>query len=706
MKAKGAIVFRGIFYCFLALLFGITLAKGMFGGDIKSLCIAVVCLAGVGIYLLVRKRWKVLLVLFAFFFAGNGLFFAGMAVWGGNDYADTVAIVGRVDDQLYDYNSDTLQKAILKDVTINGKSEKNIALYIYLNGEEGVKNGDILAFACKVERAKLFKFDDFSTYYFRNNIGYNASISRKQVTISEGYLKADESYRLHVKGLLEKGMDEKYASICYAVLFGDKQDIDNEVKTAFRDAGIVHILAVSGLHVGFLVAVLNFFLKKCKLNKYIIFAMVFVFLAIYAWLCGFSPSVVRASIMAIVVLGSRLGSRRYDRLTSLGLAGFIIILLNPLSALDVGFLMSFFCVASIFFVQKPLANLLSKVFPKKVSDLAAISIAAQLGILPFLSFFSESFNLLSVFANLIVIPLFSIVFPVLFVFTILISILTFAAPCFVIFEWAFKFIFYVASFFAQTSLRVPLSKLDKDFVLAFFVLLFSCSKYFLTKGVTKAVFVSGCLLLLSLVSILNLIPIKSPSIDIVSIGSSQAAIITSDSGQRLLVGQADYDQFKKYATRTKVRDLDFIVSDGVLDKEGIKIIDNYACNCAVVKDSLSSERDDIVEAKINQNMTLGDFNIKYIEEDNVFVGIEISYSNRSIFFASSDKMSYNESAKAAKYLSGQDYNLAILGHNDRLSSLFAGATTASLAGTKDLSYKELGNFRLTYSGSWQTRSLD
>ena len=96
MKAKGAIVFRGIFYCFLALLFGITLAKGMFGGDIKSLCIAVVCLAGVGIYLLVRKKWKVLLVLFAFFFAGNGLFFAGIAVWGGNDYADTVAIVGRV----------------------------------------------------------------------------------------------------------------------------------------------------------------------------------------------------------------------------------------------------------------------------------------------------------------------------------------------------------------------------------------------------------------------------------------------------------------------------------------------------------------------------------------------------------------------------------------------------------------------------------
>lgn len=383
-KKKGNLIFyRGAFYGFLALLFGITLARGIFAAEVRSLVIAAVALAFLLCVTLIKRKWKVLLVLLAFFFAGHGLYFAGMAFWGGNDYQGTVTVVGRVDDQLYDY--DGRQVAILKDVTINGKSEKNLSLTIFSYDGEKVKNGDVLTFTSKVSSEKLFEYGGFSTYNFRNGIGYRASVSGENVVVIDSKLKADEKYRLYAKGLLEKGMGKEQASIAYAVIFGDKTEVPSDVKLAYRDAGIIHILTVSGLHVGFLIACITFILKKCKLNKYLSFALMTIFLILYSWLCGFSPSVVRASVMGIVIMLSRLGSRRYDSLSSLGVAGLIILIFSPLSALDVGFLMSFFSVGTIFFAYPVIARVLGKVLPRKAAEMFSLTICAQLGILPFLS---------------------------------------------------------------------------------------------------------------------------------------------------------------------------------------------------------------------------------------------------------------------------------------------------------------------------------
>lgn len=705
MKKLGLGFIHGVFYFFLALLFGITLARGLYSGELKSLLIALVCIALVSAFLLWKKKWKFLLILLAFFFAGNGLFFAGTAVWGGEDYDQPVAVVGRVDDQVYDYG--TTQVVILKDVTINGKSVRNVKVTIFNNGEEGVKSGEEISFVSEVSQSGLFELGNFNTYYFRNNIGYTTSVSINNVVAVESFLKLDEKYRLHVKDQLEKGMSEDYASVCYAVLFGDKQDVPSEIKNAYSDSGIVHILVVSGLHVGFLIACLYFILNKYKLNKWISFAIAFIFLLVYCYLCGFSPSVVRASVMAIVVLLARLCGRRYDRLTSLGLAGFIIVLSSPLTALDVGFLMSFFCVATIFFVYPVLADLLAKIFPRKAAELIAMSISAQLGILPFVSLFSESYNLLSVFANIIVLPLFSIMFPLLFVMMILASIMTFISPAFVLFEWIMTFITHIALFFSSTSFRVPLSSFGVEIVVAFYVILFACSRYLMSSKLVKGVVVSCGLFAIALAIVLNSIPSKFSGVDVLSDYSTQVVVVTSESGQRLVLGSLNDSSYNKYVDRVNSYGIDYFVSDNALTSSTLDFITSQNCQMAILSDTAMSTRKDIIEAEENREYTLGDFRVKYIKSQGIFIGIEIYYSSHSIFFASSSKMSYNNIEIAKSYIAGQDFSLAVLGVNDSLAESFSNATIVSRKGAEGYSYTRDGNIRLSWNESgWQARGLD
>ena len=706
-RKKGNFVFyRGAFYGFLTLLFGITLARGIFAAEVRSLVIASIGLVFLLCVTLFKRKWKALLVLLAFFFAGQGLYFAGMAFWGGNDYQGSVVVVGRVDDQLYDYEE--MQVAILKDVTINGKSEKNLYLTIFNYDGEKVKNGDIVTFSASVKSEKLFEYGKFDTYTFRNGIGYSATASRENVVAIDSKLKADEKYRLYAKSLLEKGMGKEQASISYAVLFGDKTEVPSDVKLAYRDAGIIHILTVSGLHVGFLIAFIMFIFKKCKLNRYVSFALMAIFLILYSWLCGFSPSVVRASVMGIVIMLSRLGSRRYDSLSSLGVAGLIILIFSPLSALDVGFLMSFFSVGTIFFAFPAVARLLVKFLPRKAAEMISLTICAQLGIVPFLSIFSESFNILSIIANFVILPIFTITFPALFVCNVIISIMPFLAPCYIVFKYIFLFMTMVAKFFALSSLRVPLSELKLEVVICFYVIIFAISDYFLVKRLVKGAVVAGGLFMLVLVSVLNLIPTKVASIDVVTLnGSSQSIVLTSDTGQRLVVGDIGKTYWNKYSNRTQVRGFDFYVSDGAASSSDLEFISKQNCQSVLVCDTLESPKEGVIEGKNNFVYHLGNFSVCYVETENVFIGIEISYFSHTIFFATSSKLSYNKAEIAKSYLATKRYDLAVLGVNDALSQSFHDAFVVSQSGEEGLSYAHDGNLRLKFlNEKWLAKCLD
>ena len=184
--------------------------------------------------------------------------------------------------------------------------------------------------------------------------------------------------RMRVEETIEAGMDETPASVMKALIFGDTSDLDGELYENVRRGGLAHIFAVSGLHVGALFAFCLWVLEKTALRdvkKIMKFFSLFALLFLYAGLCGFSASVMRAMVVCLVTYAFSLILLKVDFLEAIGLSAIIILILSPSALFEVGFQLSFLACLGITFLSKPighvfveLQNLYRKVFPRKLTD--------------------------------------------------------------------------------------------------------------------------------------------------------------------------------------------------------------------------------------------------------------------------------------------------------------------------------------------------
>lgn len=551
--------FRYPFYCFLALLFGAVVAKGLYAGVVETIIIVGVALLFVAIMSVCYRKFLPLLMIIVFFFVGNGTFFLGMTSFDNKEYEGEVAVVGRVTDTLFT-SEENYSNVLLEDVSIDGEKAKNVRLFVYGNGD--VEVGDILAFSSTVEAVKPFNLGVFNLTSYRNGIGYSSSANFSDIVITEGNMKIDEAFRSSVKEALLGNMNERNAYIAYAVLFGDQSGIDDEVDEVYRNSGIVHVLTVSGLHIAFIVGALMLLLKLFKGNKFLSLTIISIVLLFYCYLCGFTPSVVRATIMAIVLLLSRICNRPYDGLNSLAIAGFVIVCFSPLSTVDVGFLMSFFCVMFILLLAKPFTKLLSFVMPRKVASVMAVSISAQIGILPFTASFFSSFNFLSVFANFLVIPIFSIIFPILFVLAFLLSFMSFLGPVLIVFDYAFDLVFIIASFFSSTTLQVPLKPFSLSISTLIVIFFFTLSSFFVVKGIGRLLVCSCVAFMLVLSLIVPYLPTNNfTSVSFVESYSGEMIVLTSKDGGTLYYGDDYY--YQTFSSQDRSYAVDYYLSESI-----------------------------------------------------------------------------------------------------------------------------------------------
>ena len=598
--------FRYPFYCFLALVFGAVVAKGLYAGVVETIIIVGVALLFVAIMSVCYRKFLPLLMIIVFFFVGNGTFFLGMTSFDNKEYEGEVAVVGRVTDTLFT-SEENYSNVLLEDVSIDGEKAKNVRLFVYGNGD--VEVGDILAFSSTVEAVKPFNLGVFNLTSYRNKIGYSSSANFSDIVITEGNMKLDEAFRSSVKEALLGNMNERNAYIAYAVLFGDQSGIDDEVDEVYRNSGIVHVLTVSGLHIAFIVGALMLLLKLFKGNKFLSLAIISIVLLFYCYLCGFTPSVVRATIMAIVLLLSRICNRPYDGLNSLAIAGFVIVCFSPLSTIDVGFLMSFFCVMFILLLAKPFTKLLSFVMPRKVASVMAVSISAQIGILPFTASFFSSFNFLSVFANLLVIPIFSIIFPALFVLAFLLSFMSFLGPVLVVFDYAFDLVFIIASFFSSTTLQVPLKPFSLSISTLIVIFFFTLSSFFVVKGISRLLVCSCVAFMLLLSLIVPYLPTNNfTSVSFVESYSGQMIVLTSKDGGTLYYGDDYY--YQTFSSQDRSYAVDYYLSESI----NLAIADTWKDYGAEVLLSLDADSSDESQYSVSETpLQVGAFRVSYKE---------------------------------------------------------------------------------------------
>lgn len=199
------------------------------------------------------------------------------------------------------------------------------------------------------------------------------------------------------------------AAFLEGALLGKRFFLPEEVIKWFQDTGTIHILAISGLHVGLIGLIFFFIFRKIlRLPQRTSSFLTLLVLIIFAIMTGANPPVIRATIMAGTIIIGMIIERDTNIYNNLNLAALIILLQNPLTLFDVGFQLSFGAVFSLVYFT-PLIEPKLWFLPKYLAKLISVSIAVQIGISPILIFYFNKLSLVTILANLIVIPLLGVI---------------------------------------------------------------------------------------------------------------------------------------------------------------------------------------------------------------------------------------------------------------------------------------------------------
>ncbi len=221
-----------------------------------------------------------------------------------------------------------------------------------------------------------------------------------------------------------EGRDEK--AILYSLLLGYRAELGQDVKQQFVRSGSMHILAVSGLHVGILYILPAFLIGKIRgsmAGRLLATLVLLVLLWSYAMLTGLSPSVVRAVTMCSVHRMAILMGRKTGIFHVLSLTAFVMVLSRPAIIFETGFQLSFAAVAGIAGFQKPLSNMIPAKgwLARRTWQLVTVSLAAQLATAPLSLFYFHQFSNVFILSNLAVIPLVTVILYVGLAFILLSS---------------------------------------------------------------------------------------------------------------------------------------------------------------------------------------------------------------------------------------------------------------------------------------------
>jgi competence protein ComEC len=229
-------------------------------------------------------------------------------------------------------------------------------------------------------------FDGFSL------IGFSANFRDKiEVALSKYHFQTNE------------------LGVINALLLGQRQDISKDLITDYSKAGAIHILAVSGLHVGIILLILSFIFKpveRFKNGKFIKSILIILTLWMFAFIAGLSPSVVRAVTMfTFLAIGNAFQRKKVTEF-SLIASVFFLLLVQPLFLFDVGFQLSYLAVFGIVWIQPKLYKIYAPTYQieNKIWQLITVSIAAQIGVLPLSLYYFHQFPGLFMLSNLIIIP--------------------------------------------------------------------------------------------------------------------------------------------------------------------------------------------------------------------------------------------------------------------------------------------------------------
>lgn len=445
----------GIFLCyvfsFYALLFG---AAALLAGG------------GTACVLLRKNKRKVLraaifaFVLFIIFSAGCGSFASHIRMFEKDKLPDGNYTVSATVKDIEGGGELVLTDALVTNGVDAWALHGNIRVYVY-SLPEGIGIGTKVSFTADLSAYDSYSYGKFNANLILNKTKYYASVSANNITVGEEkHFDLFYAAREQLRSVLFENMYEENAALSYAMLTGNSIFIEHNTLQNFRYGGVAHIFAVSGLHIGIIYGALYFLLKKIRMHWLLRSAVIFSILFIFVGICGFSPSSVRALVMCTVLMLAAGAGFKYDKLNSVAIAAFIILIINPVNLFEVGFQLSVAAAGGIILLSDSFTRGLTKIrCPRKIASAIGVCLSAQLSTFPLLLEIFGYVSVISLFTNLLFIPLISAVFGLLLLLSVLACIFPFAA----------KVLLYLPELLLETAV-FPISAFDmKPFLISGFI---------------------------------------------------------------------------------------------------------------------------------------------------------------------------------------------------------------------------------------------
>ena len=271
---------------------------------------------------------------------------------------------------------------------------------------------------------------EFDYNKYLNSLGISGTLNitgAKNINLlsdeSDFFKSAIFSIRKFLDSEIKSLHNEQTSSLLKGLLLADRSEIDYVTKTQFINAGVIHVLAVSGLHVGFIAIIFLFLFGR--LNIYLRSILTITGLLLFMLITGMPPSVFRATLMAVVIIIAFLFNRSTNLFNSLALAALIILVINPDELFNPGFQLSFSAVIGIALLYSPFEKFINKLrlnsrVLRYIILFMAVSLSAQIGTLPFTLTYFGKLSVIALIANLFVIPIIAIIVG-LGIFTLIIN---------------------------------------------------------------------------------------------------------------------------------------------------------------------------------------------------------------------------------------------------------------------------------------------
>lgn len=340
-------------------------------------------------------------------------------------------------------------------------SINDFKVLLYANAGEEFNYGDRLRFFGELKRADSLKTDngrvfDYENFLAARGISYVVQYPKIEI-LSHGGGSNLKKNLFYIKNTflnsIEKNINAPESSLLAGLLLGVKESLGSDWEDIFRRAGLSHVVVLSGFNIAIVGAFFMWIFSFLGKNAQIIFGAIAIF--IFAIMTGAEASVVRASAMALVVLAAHSMYRRYDITRALVLVGVVMVLFSPkILVFDISFQLSFLATVGIIYATPVVERLFTWLTNKvHIRDIVVTTLSTQLFVSPFILYAMGTFSIVSLPANLLVLPL----VPLAMFFGFVVGVVgiissTIAIPFSYITYFILHFQLLVAKFFGNLSM--------------------------------------------------------------------------------------------------------------------------------------------------------------------------------------------------------------------------------------------------------------